>query len=238
MPGKARTLLHAEHSHQDGGDARPSGSRAVLVPIRSFANAKERLAPVLDTGERAALVRAMAERVLDAAGALPVLVVCDDPVVAAWATRRGAAVMMQPGAGLNAAVAAGVARLARSGIETVTVSHADLPLASDLTAVGEPGVVTIVPDRSDDGSNVVSVPASSGFRFSYGRASFGRHVLEAKRLGLPVTVLAEPSLSFDVDFPDDLEGLRVIASPQDAGLRVPHAPGHQPAPPAIARRER
>jgi 2-phospho-L-lactate guanylyltransferase len=64
--------------------------------------------------------------------------------------------------------------------------------------------VTLVPDRRDDGTNVVSVPTDAGFAFSYGPGSFRRHAAEARRLGLPVRVLREPGLGWDVDIPDDL----------------------------------
>ena len=44
--------------------------------------------------------------------------------------------------------------------------------------VGDEGVL-IVPDRWNDGTNVIAVPADSGFRFAYGPGSFGRHAAEA-----------------------------------------------------------
>ena len=141
---------------------------AVLVPVKSFAQAKERLAGVLSAPERHRLARTMADHVLEVARPLPVAVVCDDPEVAGWARSRGASVLWEPGRGLNGAVEAGVARLAASGAHWVVVAHADLPLAGDLGWVARFPGVTIVPDHRDDGTNVIAVPARSGFRFSYG----------------------------------------------------------------------
>ena len=177
---------------------------AVLVPVKAFSRAKHRLAPALDPAARAALARAMAETVLVAAGALPVAVVCDDDDVASWARAAGATVIWRPGRGLNGAVGDGVAALAADGFERVVVAHGDLPLALELAWVARFPGVTLVPDRRDDGTNVACVPAASRFRFAYGPGSFRRHGAETRRLGLPLRVVREPRLGWDVDVPDDL----------------------------------
>ena len=181
------------------------GPEAVLVPVKAFAEAKRRLAPALPPHERATLARSMAEKVVAAAGALPVAVVCDDNGVAVWARQRGALVIWEPQQGLNKAVEAGVSRLGKAGAVQVTVAHADLPLATDLSWVGRFVGVTLVPDRHRDGTNVACVPTAAGFRFSYGPGSFVRHEHEARRLGLPLRVVDEPLLAWDVDQPADLD---------------------------------
>jgi 2-phospho-L-lactate/phosphoenolpyruvate guanylyltransferase len=65
--------------------------------------------------------------------------------------------------------------------------------------------VTLVPDRRDDGTNVACIPTGHGFTFSYGPASFGRHRAEARRLQLPLHIVRQPSLAWDVDVPGDLD---------------------------------
>ncbi len=200
-------------AHSDGrqaaADGRPTtsdlGPQAVLLPVKAFTSAKLRLVPALTGPERAALARSMADQVLAAAGHLPVAVACDDPEVAAWARRHRALVVWAPGRGLNGAVAAGVRTLGRLGVQQVTVAHADLPLASDLTWLAGFAGVTLVPDRRLDGTNVACVPTTAGYRFSYGPGSFRRHRLEATRLGLALRVVNEPSLAWDVDVPADLD---------------------------------
>ncbi len=180
------------------------GPVAVLLPVKSFADAKLRLAPALDPAARRHLARAMASHVVACAGKLPVAVVCDDTEVAAWARDSGALVVWEPERGLNRAVEAGVARLASEGARRVIVAHADLAFARELAWVGTFAGVTLVPDHRDDGTNVVCVPAASGFTFSYGPGSFARHGAEARRLGLPLRVVREPLLGHDVDLPSDL----------------------------------
>ena len=177
-------------------------TRSVLLPVKSFARAKARLAGVLDEAARADLARTMAERVVAAAGDLPVVVACDDVEVRTWAQALGLGVAWVPGTDLNGAVAAAVAA---SSYDRVVVAHADLPRARSLAPVAEvdDGVV-LVPDRHDDGTNVLAVPRLAGFEFAYGPGSFRRHLAEAERLGLPVTVLRPDDLTWDVDVPDDL----------------------------------
>ena len=183
----------------------------MLVPVKSFQRAKLRLAGALPAVERALLARAMATRVVHAAGALPVAVVCDDPGVAEWAADLGAVVVETPGHGLNRAVHTGVDLLAAAGARRVIVAHADLALAVELTWVARFDGVTLVPDRRDDGTNVLCLPTGGSFRFSYGPGSFRRHGHEARRLGLPVRVVREPLLGHDVDVPADL--LPLAAAP-------------------------
>ena len=175
------------------------------MPVKAFADAKARLAPVLAPPERAALARAMAETVLHAANGLPVTVVCDDAAVAAWAHGHGAAVVLAPGRGLNGAVEDGMRCLRAAGVSRAVVAHADLPLARDLAHVARFAGVTLVPDRREDGTNVMCVPTAASFRFSYGPGSFSRHLREATRLGLPVRVVRDPLLAWDVDGPADLD---------------------------------
>ena len=183
------------------------GPVAVLLPVKSFAEAKLRLAPALDPRRRAELARAMATHVVTSAAPLPTAVVCDDAEVAAWARELGALVVWEPERGLNRAVEAGVARLAAGGARRVVVAHADLPHARRLEWVARFAGVTLVPDHADNGTNVVCVPGDGGFTFSYGPGSFARHGAEARRLGLPLRVVREPSLSHDVDLPADLVAL-------------------------------
>jgi len=179
--------------------------RALLVPVKSFRVAKARLSSVLDADERASLARALGAQVLAAAGDVPVSVACDDGEVADWASALGAQVLFTPHLGLSGAVGAAVEHLGRSGATLVVVSHADLPYAHDLGDFGRDGVVTLAPDHRLDGTNVIAVPARSGFRFAYGRGSYARHRTEAARLGLLALTRYDPRLATDIDVPADLE---------------------------------
>ena len=196
VPGPGASLLGAPRA--------PLGPAAVLVPVKSFAAAKQRLEDALPDLDRRSLVQTMAARVIAAAAPLPVAVVCDDPEVADWARTQGALVVWEPGRGLNGAVEAGVRRLAELGVDWVTAVHADLPLAERIAFLEPFDGVTLVPDRQDNGTNLIRLPVACGFRFSYGPGSFGRHLEECVRLGMAASIVRRPELSFDVDWPSDL----------------------------------
>lgn len=179
-------------------------TRAVLIPVKAFSDAKARLADALSPAERAALAESMATSVIAAAAPLDVWVVCDDSEVAAWATRSGANVLWKPGRGLNGAVNEGVSDLAHLDVGTVIVAHADLPHAREFASLADHDGVTLVPDRHGDGTNVIVIPTDCGFIFSYGPSSFERHRAEAKRLGLDCRIVLDERLAWDVDRAEDL----------------------------------
>ena len=188
------------HSH-------PRPRARVVIPVKAFALAKNRLASALDPAQRSELARSMATRVVEAAAPLPVTVVCEDDEVADWARSMGAEVSWTPGRELSDAVSDAMTQLAAEGVERVVVAHGDLPFASDLDLLAwvDPDVVILVPDRHGRGTNVVSVPAGVDFRFSYGPDSLARHTAEVERLGLVLRIVRSESLGWDVDEPADLD---------------------------------
>ena len=181
---------------------------AVVVPLKSFDLAKGRLSEALTPDERAALAQEMATKVLRAAHDLPKWVVCGDPDVATWAMINSAGVIWRRPTGLNNAALAGTSWCASEGHDRVIVSHGDLPLATDLRWLAEVASdVVVVTDRRQDGSNVVVVPTDAGFQFQYGPGSAAKHKAEAERLGLTFSMLEDEELGWDVDVPEDLQGL-------------------------------
>ena len=176
----------------------------VLVPVKAFSDAKGRLATVLGDTEREQLARWTAARVLAAAGELPTFVACDDDEVASWATEHGASILWHPGVGLNAAVTDSVAELCVAGVTDVIVAHGDLPRAHSLAALAAPGVVTLVPDRHGDGTNVIALPTAMPFQFAYGPGSFRRHLAAVVAAGHSVRVRHDALLAADIDTPADL----------------------------------
>ncbi len=184
---------------------------AVLIPVKAFAEAKHRLAPALGAAERAALAREMATHVVQSSAPLSVAVVCDDGDVWDWAVSVGAEVVWRPGTGLNGAVRSGVDHLRDAGYDRVIVAHGDLPLAGPLITLGDWPGITLVPDRRNDGTNVIALPSDCSFEFSYGRGSFARHLAEAQRLGRSLRIVRDPGLGLDIDLPADLNELAVRA---------------------------
>lgn len=179
----------------------------VVVPIRAFSLGKTRLTEQLTLEARVELAAQLADRIVDAAGSLPIVVVSSALEVRNWAQTRELVVIDDPGS-LNAAAGAGRSHLAAAGCRRVVVAHADLPYARTLDALTTDGgelVVALVPCHREDGTTVLSVPVDAPFRYAYGPGSFRRHVAEAHRLDLEVRVVRDPDLAFDIDLPSDLE---------------------------------
>ena len=189
--------------------ARSTSSIAVVIPIKAFEQAKDRLSSVLDADQRKHLARTTALGVIESVRPAAIFVVCDNPDVSQWATLHGATVVHQSIAGLNAAVQVGIS--AAQEFERVMIVHSDLPLPRRLRELLDSTVasntVTIVPDRHRDGTNVLIIPPGTGFNCHYGAKSFEAHMAEATRLGLPLHIVEDDELALDVDTPDDLAAL-------------------------------
>ena len=191
---------------------------AVAILARDPLRAKSRLAPDLPPLSRALLARAMFEDVLDAAcgsGAAQVLVVTESAVLGALAEARGAAALMVPARGTNAAAESARRALAADG-RGALILHADLPCVrpSDVAALLRARGIVIVPDRRRAGTNALLVPAGSALRPRFGPGSFARHVATARATGEPWRATVVPRLALDIDTTDDLDAL------QRAGHRI------------------
>jgi 2-phospho-L-lactate guanylyltransferase len=181
----------------------------VVVPLRSFALGKARLAQALDNDARRELSRTMAERVVAAAGARPVVIVSSAPEVTTWARALGVAQIPDPGT-LDGAAVAGRAWVRDRGLARVVVMHGDLPLATSLDGIADDAgapIAVLVPDHHHDGNPVLAIPAAADFSFRYGPDSCARHAAEARRLGLEVRIVEDHALGFDVDDESDLDAL-------------------------------
>ena len=153
----------------------------VALPVRSFSGAKDRLGTRFDAPSRARIARALASRtaeVVSRSGVEP-LIVSSGEDVAKWATENDLRCLPEPASGgLNAA--ASVAPVA-AGTEPWLILHADLPCLSvnDLTTayIGLNDHPFVVAPSHDGGTTAIGGRGS--FEFSYGPASFHRHLRAA-----------------------------------------------------------
>jgi 2-phospho-L-lactate/phosphoenolpyruvate guanylyltransferase len=188
----------------------PPGSTALLIPVKRFAEAKQRLQGTLSDHQRAGFARWMAARVIGAAGTLPVTVVCDDTEVAEFARDRGASIAFAPGRGLNGAIRFGLEALRRDGFERALVAHSDLPMVQDFSWLADFDGFTVVPDRRGDGTPVLGIVLQTGFRVAYGVGSFQRHLQAANATGFLVRTVIDDALGFDVDVAADLDDAGIV----------------------------
>lgn len=205
-----------------------------VVPIKNPAFGKTRLAPVLDAKERRALCQFLARRTVDACaaafGATMTIVVTSAPDVARYAAQAGVQVVLE-GAGaddLNAAITLGITRARSGGADAVLVVPADLALVNvaELRAAAEsiptaPGCL-LVPDRHEDGTNLLGLAPPDEGLLSFGERSLHRHAELAARAGYEVRFHRSAALALDLDVPEDYAAWRRgwVRSEEEASPRA------------------
>lgn len=176
-------------------------TRAYLLPLKPFADAKSRLRHVTNL-DVDALSRRLALGVIDELRGEHLSIVADDPRVSAWALEQGLNVIDAPTPGLNPAVQFAYASV--TDVDVVVVVHGDLQRPEGLATFTPATGVTIVSDHHGTGTNVLALPTGTNFRFQYGPGSRGAHAREAERLGLALTTITDSPWAYDVDEPSDL----------------------------------
>ncbi|MBV1917721.1 MAG: 2-phospho-L-lactate guanylyltransferase [Sphingomonadaceae bacterium] len=181
-----------------------------IIPIKAGADAKSRLAGVLDAPEREALVRAMLAHVVSAAQASRMI----SRICLVGPSRLGMPedipLLADPGNGLNPAVQSAFAQVALEGPSRVIIIAADLPAVTpqelDLLAAPPASTIAIAPDRHETGTNAISLPlpAARDFIFAFGEDSFAKHKAEAEKHGLKAEIIFGHGLERDVDEPEHL----------------------------------
>jgi 2-phospho-L-lactate/phosphoenolpyruvate guanylyltransferase len=222
---------------RDSGTVADDPLWTVVVPVKTLASAKTRLAPIADA-DRAALALAMATDTVAAALACPqvaaVVVVTDDPAAAAATAEAGASIVPdQPDAGLNEALVYGAqVAVTRWPGQGVAALAADLPamrpdeLTTVLSAAG-PGR-SVLADSGGHGTVLLMAPPGVSLDPAYGADSLNRHVAG----GAVLLTSDVPGLRRDVDTRDDLvEALRLGCGPRTTqlGARVVPESAYRPA---------
>lgn len=189
---------------------------AVILPVKSFARAKQRLGDRFGGPERAGLAAAMVEDVLGelARAALgPVVVVTGEPRALASAVDAGAVTVIDDREdGQSAAALLGLARARELGCGRALLVPGDCPLVDavelcDLAARAGSLDVAIVPDRHGTGTNALALAVDGEFEPQFGPGSCARHVEQAAVKGLAHEVVRVPSLELDVDTREDASAL-------------------------------
>jgi 2-phospho-L-lactate guanylyltransferase len=192
------------------------GRTWAVVPVKSLAEAKHRLASTLSPEMRRRLMVTMFWDVLATLREVdllhPILVVTSDQLAAHIAEENGAMVLREVrDTGHSAAVGSGLA-LARSRRATrVLTLPADVPMvtAAEIRRVMdvEGEGVTVVPSSDGDGTNALLLAPPDALVPSFGAGSFVRHVDGARACGIRCRILHLPGLGTDIDLPRDLTSL-------------------------------
>ncbi len=201
---------------------------AAILPVKRFAQAKQRLGASVADPLRLELARAMVGDVLAALAETEAIertiVVTGEPSVADTARARGAIVIEDSAQdGQSAAVALGVERAIADGAERVLCIPGDCPTLdpADLETLlgarrdarsGEGAEVVIVPDRHGTGTNGLLLAPPDAIPPSFGPGSCERHRALALAASVRWRIERPPSLLLDIDTGDDLTALRARLS--------------------------
>jgi 2-phospho-L-lactate guanylyltransferase len=207
-----------------------------VLPVKRFAEAKQRLAAGIDDERREAVVAAMLDDVLTAIGKARsierTVVVSDEPVALERAAAIGAETVPDPGEGGHSGAAlAGIARAEQLGAERVVLLPGDCPLLEprelDRLLTGIPAsYVAIVPDRHGTGTNALALAPPGAIQPAFGEGSCARHVTAAREAGVPFAVEELASLALDLDTPADVIALtRELAEQPNRARRTAKALG-------------
>jgi 2-phospho-L-lactate/phosphoenolpyruvate guanylyltransferase len=185
---------------------------AAILPVKTFAAAKQRLGSLLGSGSRQALAQAMFQDVLAALGRVGaierIVIVASEPRVEFAADHRIVVLEDALRAGQSPAAEAGIRWAVAAGFERVLLVPGDTPLLSaaelDTLLTDTDVDVVIVPDRHGTGTNALLLRPPTAIAPSFGPDSLQRHVSAADAAGVSYRVERVPSLVLDVDTSDDL----------------------------------
>jgi 2-phospho-L-lactate guanylyltransferase len=230
---------------------------AAILPVKSFARAKQRLGASVADALRLALAQAMVADVLLAlsrarAIECTIVVTCEQSVALAAGELGAIVVPDDAESGQPAAAGLGVRRALDEGFERVLCVPGDCPaldpaeLDALLGAAPSPTErarrarsVVIVPDRHGTGTNGLLLAPPDAIAPSFGPGSCERHRALALDAGIEARLARPASLLLDIDTGADLAELRTRLAALDGGAtrtRAVLAAGESTNAPALSTR--
>lgn len=192
---------------------------ALVLPLKDFIHAKQRLSGVLTANERHNLFQAMVEDILLQVSLCVeisrVLIVSNDKVAELLAEKYGFDCLPEASKGLNSAVSQAHDVLLSdpeySDFTKMLIVHGDLPLLNHEALkhfiYSDNTDVAIATDFQGLGTNAMLLPVTSNIDFQYGENSCNKHLQQAEVNGLTHIASLMPSLALDIDEPHDLLAL-------------------------------
>ena len=184
-----------------------------IVPVKTLASSKKRLARLLTVDERIKLSEAMLYDVLDSVCSCKsiskVIIISKDEHVLSMAREFGATVVQEEEElGVNAAVAL-ADNICKDSDASIVIPH-DLPLIlpSDIDmfcgSAKEKSCVVIAPSHRYDGTNALLRKPPNVIKTHYDEDSYEIHVQKAKEHKVPVKIVMNRRLMLDLDEPNDI----------------------------------
>src|SRR5947209_8634796 len=188
----------------------------ILVPVKNRANAKQRLAAVLEQVARTELAHAMLADVVEAIVRFAgdeVAMATSDPFAMELAGRYGFEIIRdEANVSETDAIEMATRACEERGIESTLVIPGDIPLieAEDIRAIYEASPDTgsvLVPSKDKRGTNAVLRRPAALFPLRFGNESFMPHLAAAIATDKSCVVLSLPGIALDIDTPEDLREL-------------------------------
>lgn len=186
----------------------------VVVLIKDFDAAKQRLSPALGAKSRRALARNNARQAVAAAKAGDrVLVVTGGEEAAELSASWGAQVLLESREeGQNVAARRGIDRAKTSGADAVLLLSSDLPLVTEaavremLQAAGrlQAPVAVAAPAIGRGGTNALYLRPPNAIGLHFGDESLAQFRADAEQNGVRFVVFRSDALALDLDEPSDL----------------------------------
>lgn len=207
--------------------ARKSRERvAVILPIKPFDDAKERLATGLDPTQRKMIAEAMVRDVFAALGRAreveAVVVVSAEPRIGEIAGQLAAAVITDQRTGHSDAAKAGVRWAIEQDFDLVVMLPGDCPLldADELDELirrtrADDVEFAVIPDRMGTGTNGLLIAPPGAVEPAFGPGSRQRHLAMGLAAARRTAEHNVPSLALDLDTADDLVELAEYLAAED-----------------------
>lgn len=192
---------------------------SALIPAKGFANAKQRLSPLLGARAREVLAEAMLRDVLGqvvlARGLETVFVVSGDERVSELVSSFGCRVIREESErGETEAVVFALAQMKQQGIQSVLVLPGDIPLvrSSDIALLleqianhdGVSPYALLSPSHDRKGTNALLLSPPDVIELRFGYDSFSYHLGEVAAREMPLRVFENERIALDIDEPKDL----------------------------------
>jgi 2-phospho-L-lactate guanylyltransferase len=193
---------------------------SAIIPVKSLAEAKSRLAPYLSRHQRETLVLDMLQHVLcvlqDSELFEHVSVVSADERVLKQAYIWGARALSEEQSGHNPALHAAALREKAEGVSALLTISADLPLLStqEIRCLFEQSTqyeIVLAPSRDGTGTNAILVRPPLVVPYVFGPNSFHNYIEAARQMQLSYTTYHGIGLALDIDTIDDLDELEVLS---------------------------
>lgn len=187
----------------------------LLIPFKSLATAKQRLAAALSQAQRSQLAEAMLRDVMTAAARvrnrIDVALVTGDLRAQELARAFGFLIIKDPrNESETAAIEMATTWSEERGYDTTIVAPADIPLIASaelhrvLDAAPQEGAV-FVPAYDRRGSNCILRRPASIIALRFGNDSFLPHCETMKKTGKELVILEMEGIGLDIDNPHELE---------------------------------